>query len=70
MFQASASLKSVLENWLLRPDFYHCTRRADYVFSYGGKITDLIQERLHVSRQNILEIPGGIDSSWLSAGDT
>ena len=65
MFQSPANIKALLENWLLRPDFYHHAHKADYLFSYGGRITKLIQERLQVPSEQIIETPGGIDSSWL-----
>lgn len=65
MFQSPANIKALLENWLLRPDFYHHAHKADYLFSYGGRITKLIRERLQVPDEQIIEIPGGIDSSWL-----
>jgi glycosyltransferase involved in cell wall biosynthesis len=65
MFQAPANLKARLESWMLRPPFSYHAHQADYLFSYGGRITELIQDRLHISHDKILEIPGGIDSAWL-----
>ncbi len=65
MFQPSANVRTCLENGLLRPSFYCHAREADYLFSYGGRITELIQNRLNISSQKIIEIPGGIDASWL-----
>lgn len=40
-------------------------KKADYVFSYGGKITDYIV-RLGIEREKIIEIPGAIDRDWMS----
>ncbi|QUY40600.1 glycosyltransferase family 4 protein [Acaryochloris marina] len=65
MFQTSANSKAWLENWLLRPDFSYHIHQANYLFSYGGRITELINKKLHIPNEQILEIPGGIDSSWL-----
>ena len=65
MFQPPATIKTYLESRLLRPAFYHYATQADYLFSYGGRITELIQEHLHIDNCRIIEIPGGIDSSWL-----
>ncbi|WP_121967708.1 glycosyltransferase family 4 protein [Leptolyngbya sp. BC1307] len=65
MFQPSANVRAGLENCLLRPSFYRHAHEADYLFSYGGRITELIQNRLNISEQKIIEIPGGIDASWL-----
>lgn len=65
MFQPSANIRAGLESWLLRPSFYRHAHEADYLFSYGGRITELIQNRLNISEQKIIEVPGGIDASWL-----
>ena len=64
MFQRPASLKNKLEHWILRGPARYNTILADYVFSYGGKITKLIQ-RLGVPTDQIIEIPAGIESNWL-----
>lgn len=65
MFQQPANIKAYFENLLLRPAFYHHACQADYLFSYGGRITDLIHNQLNITHERIIEIPGGIDSSWL-----
>ena len=65
MFQRPANIRSYLENQLLFPAFYRHATEADYLFSFGGRITELIQEQLHIDNGKIIEIPGGIDSSWL-----
>ena len=65
MFQPSYSLRNRFESLLLRtPALYNMTH-ADYVFSYGGKITDLIKQ-IGVSKNKIIEIPTGVDESWLN----
>lgn len=66
MFQTSASTRNFIENKLLQPSFQHHAHHADYVFSLGGKLTDLIQTRTQVSRERIIEINVGIDSSWIA----
>lgn len=64
MFQQSYGLKQWLGFQLLKPIARYCTLKADFVFSYGGKITPLIQ-KIGVSYSKIIESSGGIDASWL-----
>ena len=65
MFQKAANLKVKLQHYLLRgPTKWH-TRHADYVISYGGKITSLIRD-LGIPDSRIIELASGIGESWLS----
>lgn len=64
MFQPTTSFKSKLQHWLLRKPVIWNNRHADYVFSYGGKITNIIKS-LGVDASKIKEIPTGIESNWL-----
>ncbi|HLG02515.1 MAG TPA: glycosyltransferase family 4 protein [Bacteroidia bacterium] len=65
MFQPAPSLFEELKYALiLRHPVKFCVRHADCVFSYGGKITAIIKG-LGVLENKILEIPAGIDPSWL-----
>ena len=66
MWQKHASLKSKLEQWVLRPAIKHNLKLADYHFSYGGKITTLLRKR-GIDENKIIEIPNGIESSWVKA---
>ncbi|MEM6253258.1 MAG: glycosyltransferase family 4 protein [Cyanobacteria bacterium P01_D01_bin.156] len=66
MFQLPASWKSYLQNQIvLQSPFRRHALEANYVFSLGGKLTELIQDELNIQAEKIIEIPGGIDSSWL-----
>ena len=62
MFQLLPSFKQKVDGALLRPPTKWNNVNADYVFSYGGKISELILQ-LGVSKENILEFTSGIDSS-------
>jgi len=66
MFQPPVGLRMRLENRLLAAPVKWNNQNADVVFSYGGKITSLIEE-IGVPRQKIIEIPTGIDPEWISA---
>ena len=63
--QKKADFRSVLESWLLRWPFMYVNRKADYVFSYGGKITSLIR-RLDVPANKVIELPAGIEKDWIT----
>jgi len=65
MFQPPPSFKARLQNLLLRGPVKWNNLHADYVFSYGSKITTII-EQLGVQKKKIIEIPTGIESSWIS----
>lgn len=65
MFQRQPDLKTALASrFLLRKPVLYNTRNAQFVFSYGGKITEII-ESLGIVRRRIIEIPTGIEASWL-----
>lgn len=66
MFQPPVGLRMRLENRLLSGPVKWNNLNADFVFSYGGKITSLIQS-LGVTANKIIEIPTGIDPSWIAS---
>jgi glycosyltransferase involved in cell wall biosynthesis len=63
MFQPPASFVSRFHHLLLRGPVRWNTLNADVVFSYGGKITGILQ-RMGVPRSKIAEVPTGIDPDW------
>jgi glycosyltransferase involved in cell wall biosynthesis len=69
MFQPAYSLKTKMEHWLLAGPVKWNTRHADFVFSYGGKITELIK-KLGVRAEQILEVPSGIEQAWVREAPT
>lgn len=66
MFQPGGSFSMKLKKYLLKGPVKWISQNADFVFSYGSKITKVIQE-IGVSPNHILEIPTGIESTWLEA---
>ena len=66
MFDKPYSLKSMFEQWLFRPSASFNLLYADYVFSYGGKVTGLLLKKAHLPEAKIIEIPTGIEESWLN----
>lgn len=66
MFQTSPDLKTKLQHLLLlRRPVKLISQQADVVFSYGGKITDLI-ESIGVQRKNIIELPSGLEAGSMA----
>lgn len=65
MFQPAPSLNVKLQHYLLRGPVKFCVEHADYLFSYGGKITELIRD-IGVDERKIIEVPTGIESTWLT----
>jgi glycosyltransferase involved in cell wall biosynthesis len=64
MFQPAPSLIQKAQQLLLRSPTRWLNVHADYVFSYGARITELITS-LGVVKERIIEIPTGIDPSWI-----
>lgn len=66
MFQRAPDFKTKIQHLLLlRAPVKKISRDADIVFSYGGKITDIIRS-LGVSENKIIELPSGVESSIVS----
>jgi glycosyltransferase involved in cell wall biosynthesis len=66
MFQKPPDFKIRLQQvFLLRRPVRTISRKADVVFSYGGKITELIKS-LGVSASQIIELPSGVEASTLA----
>ncbi len=63
MFQPAPSFKVKLEHFMLRGPVKFNNLSADWVFSYGGRISPIIKS-LGVDGKKIIEIPTGIESSW------
>ena len=65
MFQKSINFMSKLEQHMLRPPVVFNNRNANVVFSYGGRITEIIKS-LGVDHDKIIEIGSGVDDSWIA----
>lgn len=64
MLQPPANWRMKFQNLILRNPTIWNNQHADYVFSYGGKITEIIAS-IGVKREKIIEIPTGIDATWI-----
>lgn len=65
MFQPAPNFKSKLQQYLLKPIVKQLSQHADIVFSYGGKITDIIKS-IDVNPKNIIEIPSGVEKEFIA----
>lgn len=60
MFQPTCGLRSFLAKLMLQRPARHVTQTADYVFSFSRKIRDIVERRLRVPRDRIIELPRAI----------
>lgn len=66
MFQKPPDFKTRLQHiFLLRKPVRSISQRADIVFSYGGKITEIIKG-IGVEEKKIVELPSGVEQSVLA----
>ncbi len=65
MFLPAPDLRTRLQNFMMRPAVNFNLRNAEFVFSYGGKVSDAI-ENSGISRKKILEIPTGVSGDWIA----
>lgn len=68
MFQQGGSLKQRLQKYLLKGPTKWINTHADFVFSYGGGISEIIKS-LGVDEKRIVEIPTAIEESWINKGN-
>lgn len=65
MYQLAPNWKVKLQHYMLRRPIRWNSLHADYVFSYGGGISNII-ESLGIEKERILEFPSGIEESWIA----
>ena len=63
MFQRAPDFKAKFIQWfLLRKPVKEISTQADVVFSYGGKITDIVK-KIGVQTNHIIELPSGVEEN-------
>jgi glycosyltransferase involved in cell wall biosynthesis len=65
MFQIAPEPKAKLQQFILRPFVKKLSQQANIVFSYGGKITNIIKS-IGVNPKHIIEIPSGVEKELIS----
>lgn len=66
-YQKAATLRGRLEQWMLRPAFRYVNTHADYIYSYGPPVSDIIRKHIPDSANKIIEIPAGIERVAVSS---
>jgi len=64
MFQKGGNLKQWAEKKLLKMPAKECLKKADVVFSYGGKISEIVRE-VGVPKSKIIKQHGAANDYWL-----
>lgn len=65
MFQPAPTFKVKLQHIIFQKPVRWISTNADVVFSYGGKITEIIA-KLAITQDKIIEIPTGIEEAWIN----
>lgn len=64
MFQKQANWRGEMEKYLFRAPVRWIMKHSDAVFSYGGKITDIIIDQ-GVPGNKVVSIPTGVEKEWI-----
>lgn len=65
IFQDSHTLRDLYNRLIYLPLVRYLNNCADYVYSYGDGITDIIKKNFRNIEDRIIEIPTGIEPEWL-----
>lgn len=65
IFQSGKGFIEQYRKVVYLPLVKYLNKYADYIYSYGGGITDIILKNIPNSKEKILEIPAGIELSWV-----
>ncbi|MCC9137335.1 glycosyltransferase family 4 protein [Pontibacter silvestris] len=63
MFQPAPDLRVKLQHLLLREPVKYNVRNSDFVFSLGGKLTEILEG---LTSKKVVEIPIGIEEKWIN----
>jgi glycosyltransferase involved in cell wall biosynthesis len=69
MYQKAPTIRAALEQIMFKPVFRYINLSADWVFSFGGKIKEIVHAKVGVPNSQIIEIPNGISGSWMTDAD-
>jgi glycosyltransferase involved in cell wall biosynthesis len=70
ILQKTNSFKNKIRKLMYMPLVNYLNQNADYVYSYGGKLTQMMQESFYIPSSKIIEIPTGISQTWLNENIT
>ncbi|MFP5470710.1 MAG: glycosyltransferase family 4 protein [Bacteroidia bacterium] len=66
MFQKTPSFQHLLQQFLLKKPVQFISKSSDFVFSFGGNISQILFN-MGVDKSKIIECPIGIERDWLNA---
>jgi glycosyltransferase involved in cell wall biosynthesis len=69
IFQQGRGAINLYRKYLYLPLMKYLNNKADYVYSYGGGITDIIKNNLPETANKIIEVPAAIEQSWIYEGN-
>ena len=70
IFQSGKGLLTTYRKTLYLPLVKHLNKYSDFIYSYGGGITDIILKNIPHSREKTIEIPAAIETSWMYEKNT
>lgn len=65
IFQPSNSMLTKYRNFLYKPLVNFLNENTDFIYSYGGGITEIIKRNVAGSENKIIEVPTGIEKEWI-----
>ena len=65
IFQSGKGFIEWYRKKLYLPLIMYLNKHTDFIYSYGGGITDIILKNIPHSKEKIIEIPAGIEPSWI-----
>jgi glycosyltransferase involved in cell wall biosynthesis len=68
MYQPCFGAKARLIQWMMRPQHSTISRNADLVFSFSGKIHDIVVRRIGTDPAKVEVIPNAVDGAWIAGG--
>tara|TARA_Y100000992_G_scaffold300993_1_gene270840 strand:- start:2278 stop:3423 length:1146 start_codon:yes stop_codon:yes gene_type:complete len=68
MFYKTKSFKLKLSYLIFKPIVKFNMKSADFNFSFGGRVSELI-EKIGISPKNIINIPNGLEHKWIRSID-
>ncbi len=65
IFQQGSGMLNLYRKYLYLPLMRYLNNKADYVYSYGGGITNIIKNNLPPAAAKIIEVPAAIETAWV-----
>jgi len=66
MFQKVPDLPTWLRMQMLKWPVIQNVKRADVVYSFGGIISEILQDKMGIDSKKIKQLPNGIEKDWVS----